>query len=339
MTAKAKKRKYDIFHAKKCDSIEILQFIKEHWSENHIFIKHEGLFTWQHLQDETLNFVAARNIEKDTIDAILGYISTQQYDIDLKTNDYWGAIWKIKEGTPPGLGMLLLSYLNNNADNVTYSAIGISEIAKKIYVFLGYNVGHLNHYYFSNTKIKHLEISENAKITPYQEKKSNSVFKEILNLNEKKLEHSYTPGKSIQYLVNRYQNHPIYKYRFFGVYNNDDLLSIWVIRKQFMNSSSCLRIVDMYGSIDEVENLSLQLQDLLDKENSEYIDCLNYGISETKFKALGFENLDFDSETIIPNYFEPFVKKNVKIEFAVNTNYDEYIIFKGDSDQDRPSII
>ncbi len=36
-------------------------------------------------------------------------------------------------------------------------------------------------------------------------------------------------------------------------------------------------------------------------------------------------------------YFEPFIRKNVKIEFATDTNYEDLVIFKGDSDQDRPN--
>ena len=70
-------------------------------------------------------------------------------------------------------------------------------------------------------------------------------------------------------------------------------------------------------------------------ENAEYIDCLNYGISQETFLNMGFlvrENI------IIPNYFEPFEQRNVDIEFAFSSKSDEYVIFKGDSDQDRPSF-
>ena len=95
MSKRIKKKKYNIFHAKKTDSVEIIQFIKTYWSKNHIFTQSEKLFLWQYLDGDLLNFIVARNIEKGTIDAILGYISTKKYDSLLKGNNHWGAIWKI----------------------------------------------------------------------------------------------------------------------------------------------------------------------------------------------------------------------------------------------------
>lgn len=54
---------------------------------------------------------------------------------------------------------------------------------------------------------------------------------------------------------------------------------------------------------------------------------------------MGFELLDLDGETIVPNYFEPFEQRNVKIEIAYKTKGDNYVAFKADSDQDRPNIL
>ena len=44
-------------------------------------------------------------------------------------------------------------------------------------------------------------------------------------------------------------------------------------------------------------------------------------------------------EIIVPNYFEPFEKKNVKLEIAYKSKSDNYVAFKGDSDQDRPNVL
>ena len=49
-------------------------------------------------------------------------------------------------------------------------------------------------------------------------------------------------------------------------------------------------------------------------EDSEYIDVLNYGISETTFKKIGFSKLDFSSDNIIiPNFFNHLFKKILKL--------------------------
>ena len=55
---------------------------------------------------------------------------------------------------------------------------------------------------------------------------------------------------------------------------------------------------------------------------------------------MGFQHLDLNQEEIIvPNYFEPFEKKNVKLEIAYKSKSDNYVAFKGDSDQDRPNVL
>ena len=51
---------------------------------------------------------------------------------------------------------------------------------------------------------------------------------------------------------------------------------------------------------------------------------------------MGFIQKDTVND-IIPHYFEPFLKKNVSIEFAYKTKERNYAFFKADGDQDRPS--
>jgi len=53
---------------------------------------------------------------------------------------------------------------------------------------------------------------------------------------------------------------------------------------------------------------------------------------------MGFLEKNNDHE-VIPNYFEPFLKKNVNIRFAYKAKEHNYAIFKADSDQDRPNKI
>ena len=43
---------------------------------------------------------------------------------------------------------------------------------------------------------------------------------------------------------------------------------------------------------------------------------------------------------VIPNYFEPFAKSNVEIDYMISTAAGRpFRIVKGDSDQDRPNIV
>ena len=46
------------------------------------------------------------------------------------------------------------------------------------------------------------------------------------------------------------------------------------------------------------------------------------------------------TKTTIPNYFEPFLKKNKKIVFAHHYKLKKKIyVFKGDGDQERPNLV
>ena len=44
-----------------------------------------------------------------------------------------------------------------------------------------------------------------------------------------------------------------------------------------------------------------------------------------------------NKDELVPNYFEPFVKKNIKLGIAIIKNYykNKLIIVKGDGDQER----
>ena len=92
------------------------------------------------------------------------------------------------------------------------------------------------------------------------------------------------------------------------------------------------------GEHENLPNIYNEVQLHLKTENAEYIDCVNFGIDEETFLNAGFTKLHLDRDTIIPNYFEPFERKNIKIEFSYKSK-KPYMVFKGDSDQDRPNII
>jgi hypothetical protein len=126
---------------------------------------------------------------------------------------------------------------------------------------------------------------------------------------------------------------------FYGIFHEDKIVTILSIRKISVNNSNVLRIVDVIGELTNLPNLHAQFQLLLKNHNAEYVDMLNYGVEQNAILNIGFKELDFNGNLIIPNYFEPFEQKNVKVEFACKTPFEQFVIFKGDSDQDRPNIL
>ena len=45
----------------------------------------------------------------------------------------------------------------------------------------------------------------------------------------------------------------------------------------------------------------------------------------------------YKKDTVIPNYYEPFVLKNVKLGFSFFPPNRKIYLFKGDCDQERPN--
>ena len=167
-----------------------------------------------------------------------------------------------------------------------------------------------------------------------------SAEKKTLNNNKLQISSSLVPQKSIQYFESRYLAHPIYNYKLFGVEESNKIIGVIVLRKVFNGSNSALRVVDFLGEPLALNGLYSNFQKLLNDNGSEYIDCYNYGIDESRFYNAGFTKRTKEDDVIIPNYYEPFEKRNVDLHFAFkcDSNYN-FVAFKGDSDQDRPNLL
>jgi hypothetical protein len=339
---------YNIRLANLKDGPSIMSFLNKYWKHGHVLSKDIVLFDFQYLSNERdgYNFVIEENNSTGEIDGIFGFIPTWKYDLALIENgDVWGAIWKVRTDISNqeinGSGLYLFDFLLHEVPFVkTYGGVGLSSIAKKIYKLYGFNLGKLSHYYIANESVAHFCIAKNIKSFDSSNK---IVVCEVKEIDIEDISNSpfcsYEPKKSIAYLVNRYKKHPYYKYFFWGILNEGNLISIWVLRRISVGEHSVIRVVDVLGNIDKIGSLYVAIQEQLKKWNSEYLDFLNYGISEFCFTEMGFSKLNFeDNEIIIPNYFEPFEARNIQLDVTYNHS-NNYIAFKGDSDQDRPNVL
>lgn len=327
---------------------KLVSFIDNHWKKGHALVKSRALLDFQHLnkEDGTYNFIVAENNETKEYDALVGFIPTSQYDCKLAENgDYWGAIWKCRDDVNNeeinNVAFYIWKQIFKQPYFRTYAAIGISQIAKRIYEVSRIPVAVLNHYYITNDSLVKFEIGSNLQ-------KGNSILPSKMSLvreididaiEDKDISGVYKPLKTINYLKNRYKKHPIYHYEFWGVYN-ETLAAIFVVRKVKVGNSSILRVIDVLGDLSLCGSIFDEVQVKLAQNGAEYLDLMNYGISPNVFYNMGFHKLDIDQgNTILPNYFEPFERRNVEIDVAYKTKDDNYIVFKGDSDQDRPNIL
>lgn len=326
---------------------KLVKFIDEHWKKNHALVMSDSLLKFQHFSevDNCYNFIVAQDEESDEYDAIVGYIPVYQYDSTLKCNgDYWGAIWKYREDSVnPNINAAALyiwKKLFKLPNFQSYAAIGISDIAKKIYEVYRMKLGYLSQYYIMNDCYdKYLIACNVPKLQNNTKEIDNNYEVKFVEFSDdlKNIRPYYRPYKSIEYFRKRFVEHPVYNYKFIAVFEKGVILSIWACRIVKAKGSKVIRVMDVIGKLDGY--IYPQILKLLYDHECEYLDIMNYGIDENVFLNMGFQKLDVNGSLILPNYFEPFEQRNVRIGLAYKANYSNYVAFKGDSDQDRPNII
>ncbi len=341
---------YDIRFCKKNEVDDLVNFIDKYWKKDHIFVKSRKLLDWQHYDSKNgrYNFVIAKHKDTGEIHSVLGFVPTYQFDSSINNTEVWMCIWKAREDVHiKGLGSSLLFFLKSNIDIETISQIGISEVNANISKKWGFTTGIANHYYLANKAVDEVlssgrHISDNRNIqNPYSVRLIDlNTFTKIDDASNI-LSKGMDRYKSKKYYINRYYKHPFYDYKFYALCNEDNIETILVTRESGIDNRKCIRIIDIIGDIKGIRNAHDGIIELLKENEYEYIDLVSAGISDELLSSIGFENRKKDSNTIIPNYFEPFLKENVDIRYAyksINQMIDVHV-FKGDSDQDRPNDI
>ncbi|KAB7672275.1 hypothetical protein [Plesiomonas shigelloides] len=315
------------------DVDNLISFIDSDWKNNHIFVRDRELFDWQHKGKDCYHFVVAK--DGDDIIGILGYIPLSQYSsLLIENNELWLAIWKVKDGVKkPGLGLMMLNFLNKMYNKPTICSLGLSSHVIPIYKALKYKVGILEHHAFFNQDFNTFSIGNPGE--RYLASISKNNFKYEVSDNIATIPESFFfnyPKKNNEYIKNRYINHPRYSYKFLSIHDDEKLLSVSVYREIIINNAKIGRIVDSFGENIMNQKFNFAISNFLYETRYEYLDLVS---NLPRSSGSGF--IKSSESVIIPNYFEPFEMRNVKIDYAYKANKD-LVIFRGDSDQDRPNI-
>lgn len=329
-----------------CDINEselLIDYLYNHWRNDHIFVKSKEILDWQYLNREEgrYNFVVAYNEVSCAFDAILGFIPTSHFDPLLdQYGEYWLAIWSVSDAVKKSLsGMNLLHFFRNKMKPSAIYAIGISDITKNIYKVLGYDVDRLDHYLIENESIKYKKIikteNKDSGCLKYYSSFSNvrliDLEDYIQDINDLLIECDIFPKKTSRYYINRYYKHSWIDYNYLGIFYNDCLTGVLVFRVLRVGDACCLRIIDWIGSLHQ-NNLYCAMQKVMQEFGAEYIDFLCKVPDENSLIGMGFRKKT--PNEIVPEYFDPFVPENVDIYYCAKGTV-EYRIVKGDSDQDR----
>ena len=321
----------------------LFKYLKNNFKSDHIFYKSNKLFDWQYLSKNDYNFYTLQI--KNNIKAVQGYIPTSRYDKKLKNDTIFLSVWSSSEVSTGS--KLFYYFIKKNKCNLLVG-LGSSKESFLFQKLLNFNCGYMDHYFLTNSKGYKKLISP----TNFSNWKSNLIinnFKEIFIENEiMKIDHNIFkfqyPKKTNKYILNRYFKHPFYEYNIYKIESNKKTIAIFVTRICKFNKKTAIRIVDFFGKIQNFHHGKYLFRHLLKKNNSEFIDIYSYGIPKLNLAKSGLDNVEKykKNKIIIPNYFEPFLKENVKLPYAFKASKKiekKVRFFKGDSDLDRPNIL
>lgn len=328
------------------DLPRLLTFIDTYWKKNHILVRSKEILDFQYYncEEDKYDFVLAENTQTGELDGIRGWIRVAKYDPALAEYDeVWSAVSKVRTDVENNeikvLGSYLWRYLEKHKG---FGTVGISRFSLAMHTAIRHKTCSLEQYFILNRETKEYKIAvvPSNYQNPFISIKSNWHLCKIEDINavdEDAVPAYYRPFKSKTYLINRFAKHPVYKYHFYGIFEGEKLRSILVGKFVEINGGKILRIVDVLGSLEDVDNLYEDFQTIMHETGSEYVDFLCFGIEDLVFQRMGFDKLNPEQdELIIPNYFEPFEAKNIVINGAYKPA-ERYCMFKADADQDRPS--
>lgn len=319
------------------DIPQIMRFMDEHWKPGNILAKNREFFEWQFLVGDKLNMCIGVDETNDKIYGMMGaivYNSSSHPDIS-------GCTWQVIKSSNPVLGLDIQNYLFKEL-NARYScAAGLSDKSVRINKIWGETIISMDHYYrladcedYKIAKIKNKVIPE-VKESGYIMKPLKSV-EEMKRVISEELLAQQILSKDYSYIEKRYFRHPVYQYEVWKIIDaQGDPKSVLVTREENVQNRKICKIVDYYGDFHYFGYITGAVDRLIKQRQYEFVDIYSYGVSTDVYETAGFVRCDEDSENIVPNYFHPFVQKNVSLKM-IRYDVPGLRLFRGDGDQDRP---
>lgn len=316
----------------------IMQFIRDYWKTSHILGNNLDFFRYEMVINGQVNFILAELKTTGSLEGIHGFIPAS---VSETKKDIWGVMWKVKKDATPGLGMELKRKLKELTHARMECGVGLNpKTALPILRFMKYRTGRMRHYYMLSNRdeykialIRHFAFEGCAESQCRVEQAAD--FELLLERFDFSVLEECKPYKDGWYIEHRYFQHPIYQYQVFLISEpgQDKARGILVTREQHAMGSTVLRIIDFIGQKELFAGLGTFFCGILDKY--EYIDIYVAGVDNAIIQSAGFTERAENDENILPDYFAPYVRKNVDI--WVESTEENCTFFKGDGDQDRPS--
>ena len=327
---------------------DVVRFIGQHWKPGHILTTCRPVLDWQYRDADGKGyaFILARRATDQSLLGILGYIETKRFDPSIDgANVIWLTTWKVRDDAGvSGLGIQLLQYLTRIEPHQAIGAIGLTPSTLPLYRALGYTVGELEHYVRPNPSAERFELASISFRSSPLKPPANAIGPTRLVTDDDfddvplSAPVASVPIKGREYFRQRYAHHPVYRYVVEAVRGPGVVLGLLAARIVEHEGRRALRIVDFSGSIEALGTIGWQIDRLLEEFHAEYADVYNAGIPAEIFAQAGFSRVDPNGPDVVPDHFEPFERRNVRLWYAIK-GAKAPVLFKGDGDQDRPNRV
>ena len=322
------------------------EFIRNYWKEGHLFAKETSIFDWQHKGPYNYNCMVAK--QKGSFVGIHSFIPQSHFDEQLPKTQIFLTLFRALDNRGIGIGLRLYNNVIKEILPEFIGGIGMNPPLIGFHKWQGFKVDIMEHHVALSPYVNEFKVANVPKDLKVKFQKVN-FFTSFQKLTGKKLRDMETnmlylhqlPMKSDTYIINRYMNHPMYRYEVYAISKDNMVQALCVIRPILKDDLVVLRLVDFIGPNENFPLLHDFVFDLLKSYNAEYLDLYSYGIPSSLLQKAGLINRKEVKNLIIPNYFEPFERKNTDIIIAYKCllEHPAVRLFKGDSDQDRPNQI
>lgn len=324
----------------------LMAFMDEHWRKGHILAKSERLWLHEFSQDGFLSV----GIAKDNLGQLLGIFGYIPYNQNALP-DIAGSLWMVTNAAQqqfPMLGIQLRDFVIKSVPHRFFAAPGAGLQTRPIYQVIRMNWHRMQQYFWLNpdiTKPKLVKVAANFTQLPMP-LADNTLSLQRITDHRQIADFDFAPFncilpfKDARYVRHRFFEYPYFDYEVYAVSKNAAWTNLVVCRRAEAEGRTALRVVDFYGLETYLPDILNLLSELARKHQDEFVDFVCHGFDAQHFLKAGWTALDFDQEAlVVPNFFEPFLLKNVPVYCVSDATDFPYRQCKADGDQDRPNTM
>lgn len=317
---------------------KVREFLAQYWDDgNHIFVRWPEYFRYFQITHGQFNMFIGIGEKTEKIYGICGFlVCNASIKTDIQLN-----LLRVIDNDNGFSSLSIFDYIAKNYKYRTMASCGIRPKTRIIYQYLGYQTGTLNHYYRLNKKEEYQIAVINNRIIPDIKQGKYSLkliesFRELQKTFNAEAYRHLIPYKDEKCIKHRYFESMGRQYKVYGIDKGTVTYdSIIVMRELNYKGVNICKIVDFIGLDEDIGEISTAIQELIDKNNYEFIDFYCIGIAHEILEKAGFVKREPNDMNIIPRLFEPFVRENKEIHYFINIADSKFHLYCGDSDQDR----